>query len=137
MEFIRAVQFNSDEHNHILTIFKVTPTIKKFKLILSMKVTYEIAQKEISVDVQKQAEDNIRIVIYGKDVKEKNQMVYDLIRDKIQLDNNEDLYLVTFDFYDITREKIDNMSITYGLWESNNMNIRNEKRYDFNVEKIE
>lgn len=137
MEFIRAVQFNTDVHNHILAIFKVTPTIKRFKFILSMKVTYGIGQGEIIVDVQKQKEDNIRIGVYGNDVKEKNQMVYDLIKDKIQLDNNEDFYLITFDFYDITREKIDNMSIIYGLWESNNTNIRNEQRYDFKVEKID
>ncbi|MCX6246623.1 MAG: hypothetical protein NTW10_02715 [Bacteroidetes bacterium] len=51
MDFLRAVQFKTGERNHILTIFKVTPTIKKFKLILSMKVTYEIGQQEKVEDV--------------------------------------------------------------------------------------
>jgi len=137
MDFVRAVQFNSGERNHILTIFKVTPTIKRFKLILSMKVTYEIGREENVVDVQKQKEDNIQIVIYGNDIAEKNQKLYDLIKDKVQLDKTKDVYLITFDFYDITTEHIDNMSIMYGLWESNNPNIRNEIKYDFKVEQID
>ena len=102
-----------------------------------MKVTYEIGQQEKVVDVQKQVEDNIRIGIYGSDIAEKNIKLYDLIKANVQLDKDEDVYFITFDFYDITTEHIDNMSILYGLWESNNQNIRNEKKYNFKVEQID
>ena len=137
MEFVRAIQFKSEDRNHILVVFKVIPTIKKFKLILSMKVTYEIGQGEKSVNVQKQTKDNIRIVIYGKDLAEKNKKLYALIKDQIQLETDEDVRLITFDFYDITTELINKMSITYGLWESNNPDIRNEARYNFTVEQVD
>lgn len=137
IEFVHAVQYGSDDNNHILTVFKVTPTIKKFKLILSMKVTYEIGKEEKIVDIQKQQENNIRISIYGKTLPEKNPKLYEMIKGKINLETKEDISFIIFDFFNVTIEQIDKMSITYGLWESNNQNVRNEKRFDFNVEQIE
>lgn len=134
MKFVHAMQFDKHDDNHILTVFEVTPTVNDFKLILSMRVIYEIGQGEKIVDVQKQKEDNIRIVIYGKTLPEKNPTLYNQIKDKINLD--DEVRLITFDFYDITTEPVDRMSITYGLWESHDSDIRTEKRYDFNVEQM-
>lgn len=134
MELVRAVQFNSEGQNHILTIFKVIPAIKDFKLIMSMRVTYEIGQGAKVVNVQKQKEDHINITIYGKNVQEKSQKVYDWVKDKLNLNTEEDIRLIVFDFHDITKTQVDNMTVIYGLWESNNENIRNEKTFTFKVE---
>ncbi len=136
MEFVRAMQLMSEGSNHILTVFKVTPTIRRFRLIMSIRVTYEIGHGEKVVDVMKQKEDNIRFTVYGKDIAEKNRQLYELTKDKARLDTDENLYLLAFDFYDITTEDIDKMSITYGLWESNHPDTRNETRYDFSVDQM-
>lgn len=134
LEFIRALQTTTSNANHILAIFKVTPTVPDFKLVLSMRVIYGIGQGEKTVNIQKQKEDNIRISIYGSDVAEKHKRIYELIKDKVNMSAEKDIRLLVFDFYNITKEKIDTMTITYGLWESNNTDIRNEKKFDFKVE---
>lgn len=137
MEFVHSVQLKSENRNHILVVFKVIPTIKKFKLILSMKVAYEIGQGEQVIDIQKQNENNIRITIYGNTIAERNKKLYELIKDKIQLNTDKDIRFIVFDFFDITAEPVDKMSITYGLWESNNPDVRNESTYNFDVEQID
>ena len=52
MNFVRAVQFESEGRNHILVVFKVVPIISNFKLILSMRVAYSIGHGEKVVDIQ-------------------------------------------------------------------------------------
>ena len=136
MNFVRAVQFESEGRNHILVVFKVVPIISNFKLILSMRVAYSIGHGEKVVDIQKQKEDNIRIVVYGKDIEKRNEKLYNLIKDRVHVENAENVRFITFDFYDVTEEKIDRMKITYGLWESGNSNIRNEQEYNFTVDQI-
>src|SRR5690606_13557794 len=54
MDLVRSVQFTSDHQNHLLAILKVTPTVKDFKMILSMRVTYEIGQGTKTIDLQRQ-----------------------------------------------------------------------------------
>ena len=136
MEFVRAWT-SSTQKNQITTIFKVTPTIDNFKLILSMRVTYSLGQGNKVVNVRNSKEDNIRFNIYGNDVREKNGIIYELIKDHTQWNDSLTIYFIVIDFYDMTKENIDSMSITYGLWESYDPNIRNETKYDFMVEKLD
>ncbi len=133
MEFVRSCADSTEKGKHIMAVFSVIPNVKKFKLILSMKVTYQLQKGPEIISVLKQNEDNIKIVVYGKNL-EGNKPLYDFIKDKINLNTEEDLRLIVFYFNNITKENADEMSITYGLWESNNTNIRNEKKYDFNIE---
>ncbi len=137
IDFVRSAQFTSGDQNHILVILAVTPTVKNFKMILSMRVTYEIGQGTKVIDVLKQKEKNIRITIYGKDIPEKDQKIFNLIKDRINMNAAEDMSLIVFDFYNITKEKVDSMSIIYGLWEGKNEDIRNEKTFTFKVDNID
>jgi len=137
MKFVRACQDSSDKGNYIMAVFSVLPTIKDFKLILSMKVTYALGHEKENVRVLKQNEDNIKIVIYGNSVKEKNTLIYDFIKDSVQLEAQEDLRLIVLYFGNVTKEKVDEMSITYGLWESDNPDVRHENKYDFKVENVD
>jgi hypothetical protein len=137
MKFVRACQDSSDKGNYIMAVFSVLPTIKDFKLILSMRVTYALGHEKENVTVLKENEDNIKIHIYGTTVKEKNPLVYDFIKDSVQLETEEDLRLIVLYFHNVTKEKVDEMSITYGLWESDNPDVRHENKYDFKVESVE
>ena len=136
MEFVKSVQIQSPDKNNILAFFKVTPLIKDFKFVLSMRVTYEIGQGAKTINVQKQKEDKIRFTVYGKDMPQKYPKTYDLIKDKLRLDSLEDPYILKFDFFNITKTQIDTMTILYGLWEGEKMDIRNEKTFNFKVEQI-
>ncbi len=138
MDFIRACSDSSKKGRNIMTVFKVTPTIKDFKLILSMRVFYELANGKEILSVIKQNEDNIKIIIFGKNIKEKNKFVYEFIKDKVEIEKeNEDVYFIALVFYNLTKEDVEKMSITYGLWESDNPDVRNENKYNFIVEKVD
>ena len=115
LDLVRSVQFTSDNQNHILTILQVTPKIKDFKMVLSMKVTYEIGQGKKVIDLQKQKENNIRVTIYGRDLAQKNQKLYDLVKDSLNLNTDEDIRLIVFDFSNLTKTAVDNMTMIYGL----------------------
>ena len=91
MDLVRAVQFTSENQHHILTILKVTPTVKDFKMIMSMRVTYEIGQGSKVIDVQKQKEDKISIAIYGTDMAQKNSKLFELVQDRLNLNTQEDV----------------------------------------------
>ncbi len=134
MDFLRAVQITKEDKNYIIVVFRVTPTIEDFKLIMSMRVFYELGNGEKMIDVQKQKEDNIKIQIFGKDIESKNKAMYNLIKSRLSGEILEKESLIVFQFSDVTKEKVEKMSMTYGLWETKDSNIRHEKRYDFNVE---
>ncbi len=134
MDFIRACTDSSEKENYIIAVFKVLPIINDFKLILSMRVIYAFGHRKENIVVLKENEDSIKIIIYGKSVEEKSKWMYNFIKDKVDLKTEQDLRLIVFYFKNLTNKKVDEMSITYGLWESNNDKIRNENKYDFKVE---
>ena len=100
-----------------------------------MKVTYAIQNSKDTINVLKQNEDNIQIHIYSKDsININHKNIFDFIKGKVNLNTKDDLRFIVFRFYNVTQEYVNKMSITYGLWESNNSNIRNECKYEFGVE---
>ncbi len=137
IDIVKSVQYASENQNHILAILKVAPTVQDFKLILSMRVTYDIGHGTHVVNLLKQREDNIRITIYGNDLPQKNIKLYNLIKDSVSLNSSEDTRLIVFDFQDITKTQIDNMTMIYGLWEGVNEDIRTEKAFNFKVDKMD
>jgi hypothetical protein len=135
MDFVRACIDSSNGKKVITAVFSVRPTVKKFKLILSMKVTYAIQNGKDTINVLKQNDDNIQISIYGKDSTNiTHKTFYDFIKGKVNLNTKDDLRFIVFRFNNVTQDYINKMSITYGLWESNNSNERNETKYEFGVE---
>ena len=64
MDFVRACVDSSKKNKLITAVFSVRPTVRKFKLILSMKVTYAIQNGKDTINVLKQNEDNIQIVVH-------------------------------------------------------------------------
>jgi len=87
MEFVRSAQFSTEKGNQIITVFKVTPTIKDFKLILSMKITFDIGAGEetIIIDEQNKIGKKIQILVFDNKIEKMNKQLYDLLKDSIQL----------------------------------------------------
>ncbi len=100
-----------------------------------MRVTYALQNGKDTVNVLKENEDHIQMAIYGKDSTNiRHKAFYDFIKGKVDLNTKNDLQFIVFRFNNVTQEFIHKMSITYGLWESNNSNIRNERKFEFDVE---
>ncbi len=134
LNLIGAVTTDSTDQNDVLAVFAVTPINEEdFRPVLSMKITYKVdGEEEKVVDLQRQTEKKVRVIIYGKNVQEKDPMIYQLVKDKVDLAGKKDLFLLAFSFNDISKNKVNKMNIRYGLWEKRNNSIRFEQ--DFNVD---
>ena len=133
MEALRAGWMSKGGHSQVVTVFKVKPIVEDFKLILSMRVGYDIGEGEQVIDIEQ--EGRIQITVYGNDVKEKGRIVYEFVKDRVDLED-EGIYLLKFSFVDISTELIDKMSIRYGLWEGEKAELRNEQLFEFEVEDL-
>ncbi|MCC3160266.1 hypothetical protein LJ737_23720 [Hymenobacter sp. 15J16-1T3B] len=127
------------DSNVVVAVFSVTPTYKKaFPPILSTKIAYGFGGGPARVvDITKQPDGKkVGLVIYGKDVQTKNAQVYQLVKDRVPLTQPGDLMLLAFYFYGVATElpRDRRMSITYGLWEKRNPNLRHEQQFDVVVE---
>lgn len=137
-DFIRACSDSSKDGRNVLAVFKVTPLVQDFKLVLSMRVVYQFQHGNEITRVLSQNEDNIDIIIYGKDIEQKNKFVYNFIKDNVQIEKEpDDVYFIAFIFYGITNDKIETMGMQYGLWERLNTDVRYERKYEFLVDKVE
>lgn len=146
IEFVNAVWTTSQPNNNhwsasqtdtnILAVFQLTPIDKKdFPPIVSEKITYSFDnEKETTMTIMNQKETKISLLICDRTVKDKDRQVYELVKDRIEHYNGEDIKFIAFYFFKPTAKKPHSMSITYGMWEKNNQDVRVEKRYDFAVQ---
>jgi hypothetical protein len=135
LNFLRAKIIDTTDLKDILILFQVTTKKKKdFPPILSMKLTYSLDNNaEKTVDILKT--NNIQISVFGNDVNEKDKFVYELIKNKIDIDDKNDFLILAFLLKSVTNESVDKMSFTYGLWEKNNQKVRVEKKYEFEIDQ--
>jgi hypothetical protein len=133
MDLVRAAWVGS-EHPYMVVVFKITPTVPDFKLVLSMRLTYDIGDGEKILDIQKTT--NARMSVYGNNVQEKSLKLYNFVKDKVDLNADKDLMLLQIDLRKISAERVARMKLKYGLWEGENSEVRHEKEYDFAVEDL-
>lgn len=134
MEFVRAGWITKEGHNMVVVMMKVTPTSPDFKLVLSMRLFYDFGNGERSMDVQQ--DPDMRITVYGNDVESKSKVMYRFVKDKVDLQNEKDIFLLRFDFRDASAERVKDMWFKYGLWEGKNDEVRHEQEFRFPVEDL-
>ncbi len=117
-----------------MAIFKVTPHVEDFRLVVSMKVTYDMGHGEMVVDIMKGQK--VRITVYGKSVREKDPNLYAFIKDSVDVDSEGPMHLLRFDFLDPPEGKVERMKVKYGLWEGAHDSVRHESEFDFVVEPL-
>ena len=135
-EYIASDYVDSTSQKSVIAVFAVTPIKRKdFPPVLSMKLTYRVNDQETEtvVNVLKQTEKKISLVIYGSSVKEKNSKLYELIKNKIDLTNESEIMLLVFKLDNISSDSIRNLELKYGLWEKRNQDIRIEKKFNFKI----
>jgi len=118
--------------NKISVILKVSPTIEDFKLIASTKVEYSFGRKKLKTNIQK--DPNTHIIVYGDNFLTKNTKLFKPIKNDLEVGKDE--FLLVFTFSNIKGKHLAEGSIRYGLWESNNPDIRNEQTFVFGKDKI-
>ena len=122
----------------VIVILAVTPIKSKdFPPVLSMKFTYKINNDGswTTIDLQKQIDKKVSLLILGSSVKEKSPEIYELIKNKIDLISVPDIMLLAFKLDSVSEDDINNLAIKYGLWEKRNQNIRVEKTFNFNIQE--
>jgi hypothetical protein len=106
---------------------------KDFPPVLSMRVAYFFDDSYLMTAAIGQTK-KVSLVIFGKNIEEKDKLAYNLVKDKVDLKDKSDFMLLAFVFRDLTKKPITEMTVRYGLWEKRNTNIRVEKEYKFHVE---
>jgi hypothetical protein len=135
LNYIASDYLDSTEKN-VVVVLAVTPIKEEdFPPVLSMKLTYNINDEtsEKVIDIQNQKEKKIQIVIYGNQVAEKSPKIYQLIKDRVDLDSGERVMLLAFYLQNISDEPIKHLTLWYGMWEKRNQNKRNEKKFEFDI----
>nr|NQU93914.1 hypothetical protein [Bacteroidota bacterium] len=123
---------DQEVENKVTIILKVSPTIENFKLILSGRAEYAFGRKSIQTNIQK--DPNTQIVVYGDDFLTKAPELHDLIKEDIEIGENE--FLLVFNFSNIKGKDLAEGYFKYGLWESNNSEIRDEQTFFFGENEI-
>lgn len=135
LDFLKAKYIESGNSNEILLIFKYQPKKEKeFKPIVSMKMTYSIGDSGME-RTEILDKSNHSIVAYGNDINQKNAEIYNLIKEKIDLNQKQEFGIFVFHLRNLTQEYVENMTFTYGLWEPENENIRIEKKYEIPIDQ--
>lgn len=134
MEFVRAGWVTQEGHTMVVVMLKVTPTRPDFKLVLSMRLFYDLGDGKRSMEVKQ--DPDMRITVYGKDIESKSEVMYRFVKDKVDLQNEKDIYLLRFDFRDVSTERVKDMWFKYGLWEGENDEVRHEQEFRFPVDDL-
>ncbi len=134
MDFVRAAMVKADGQPMLVVVLVVTPLVDDFKLVLSMKLSYDLGDGERSIELQRSP--GISIHVYDKDVESKSTKVYRFVKDRVDLRTEKNIFLVRFDFRDLGTETVKDMWLKYGLWEGENDEIRHEQEYRFPVEDL-
>ncbi|MBP7450725.1 MAG: hypothetical protein KA817_11870 [Flavobacteriales bacterium] len=134
MEFVRAAMVRAGEESMLVAVLKVTPIVPDFKLVLSMKLSYDLGDGERSMDIQQSPD--IRFTVYGADVESKSKKVYAFVKDKVDLNKEKDIFLLRIDFRGLPPDGVKDMWLKYGLWEGENDEIRHEQEFRFAVEDL-
>ena len=134
LEFVRAAQVGSATKPMTVVVLKVTPLVPDFKLVMSMRLAYDIGHGGMELEAQSSAD--MRFTVYGNDVESKSRTVYEFVKDKVDLAAEKDIYLLRIDFRNLSTEPITDMWLRYGLWEGSDAEVRHEKEFRFVVEDL-
>lgn len=134
MEPVRAAIVRTGEKSMLVAVLKVTPTVPDFKLVLSMRLGYDMGDGARSVDVQQ--EPDVRFTVYGADVESKDKKVHEFVKDKVDLNKEKDIYLLRIDFRGLALDGVQDLWLKYGLWEGVRSDIRHEQEFTFVVEDL-
>ena len=135
LNFVKAKFTNTKGKKDVVVILQVLPKDdKNFPPVLSMGLTYSIGENEPEkrIDILK-SEGQARITIHGEGIKQQDPALYEFIKDNLL--ENDDRYLILAIYLDdVSKKNFNKMTMTYGLWEKNDLSVRVEKKFEFTVE---
>lgn len=134
MEFVRAGRVDLAGSGMVTVILKVTPLTDDFKLVLSMRIGYDMGNGAAEVDVEKGK--NVRFIVYDTSLHEMSKKLRQFIAARTDLRSNKNFFLLRIDFRVPLEESVKRMKLRYGLWEGKNDEIRHEQDFDLVVEEV-
>lgn len=134
LDFLAAKYVDSLKPKQIILIFKYQPKPgKKFEPVISMRITYKLGDENKEKTEIFDKNGKFSIVAYDKKIKDKAPQLYKLIKDKMNIDQEEEYGIIVFYLNGITKKYVDKMTFKYGLWEPDNIERRIEKDYDIAI----
>lgn len=98
----------------------------------ALRLNIPLAEKCLKLIFKKNS--NLNISIYGDNFYTKNPKLFKPIKNDLEVGKDE--ILLVFTFSNVKGKHLAEGSITYGLWESNNPDIRNEQTFLFGEDEI-
>lgn len=125
--------YNQADKKDVVVVFHVTtkdtadfPPRLSFPFKCS---TFDEVNKETVFDPTKE---NVQIILNDSNIV-KNEMVYELIKNKVNLRSKDNYFIINFYLKDVTTGPINKLTFYFALREKRNPDIRVEKKYEFNV----
>jgi hypothetical protein len=114
----------------VVAFFSVTAAKQKdFPPVLSMGITYKVNDEvPRRLDIM-HAQGKVKLIIYGPTIAEKNP--HALIKDQLAKLTNNEFQVLAFYFRDLTPQPLEEMTLTYGLWEKRNQERRIEQDFSY------
>lgn len=132
LQLVKVAHTDTIKQNSVVAVFAVTPIkMKDFPPVLSMRIVYQINEEPEmqTVNIQKQERKAVKLIIYGKTIIEKAPKLYQLIKADFDIDSYEAVQFLVFYFENISETSVNQMSLTYGLWEKRNTERRIEQTF--------
>ena len=136
MDFIRAGYKIKNDKPQITTVLRVTPTIDNFKLILGTKIGLDMGDGLRTFDFRKEKDPLVQAIVYDPNFEEKDKELYQFIKSAPAFSKEGEFFYIVFNLTGPSVKKTDEMKLTYGLWETNNTDVRHEKEFTFKVEEF-
>ena len=139
IEFIQAEFKKKRRKTEIILFFKYEKEEDELAL-MSTKLTYNLNDGNGDV-IEILEESKHSIIVHGTiNIKEKNPLLYLRLRNKVDFDIDNELFILEFRLKNITKKYIDKMTFKYGLWEPSKVDpesrpdVRIETEYQIEIE---
>lgn len=124
--------YNQADKKDVVVVFHVTTKdTADFPPVLSFpfKCSTFDGSKETAFDPTKE---NVHIILNDSNIV-KNEMVYQLIKDKVDLKTKDKFFIINFYLKDMTAGPIQSLEFYFALKEKRHQDIRVEEKFTFDV----
>jgi hypothetical protein len=134
IRFLKAKLIEAINQREVLVVFEVTAADKKnFPPVLTNTVKYGLGNGPVKTVLIGRGT-NVRARMYKNNIQEKSTLVYGYIKDMIDIKSGKDLMILAFYVRVSPDDEFDTMSFAYALAEKRNPKLKQEKKFEFQVE---
>lgn len=133
LRFIKAKAVEALNEREVVVLFEVCCTNSKAALpVICPVVKYRIGA-ELERTVNLTTDEDVRAVVYGKNIEEKAPLIYDYVKDKVNIKSADFREVLAFYVRVQPDDDFDKMSFACALSNNGNQKSGRERRFEFPV----